>query len=37
MKEILDVHVPPAGGLGTGHKGLLILLTTHFTSNLVLH
>ena len=22
MKEILEAHVPPAGGLGTGHKGL---------------
>jgi photosystem I P700 chlorophyll a apoprotein A2 len=22
MREILDAHVPPAGGLGRGHKGL---------------
>ena len=22
MREILDAHTPPAGGLGTGHKGL---------------
>jgi photosystem I P700 chlorophyll a apoprotein A2 len=38
MKEILDAHVPPAGGLGTGHRGLFDTVNNslHFQLGLAL-
>jgi photosystem I P700 chlorophyll a apoprotein A2 len=38
IKEILDVHTPPAGGLGSGHKGLYDTLNNslHFQLGLAL-
>ena len=38
MREILDAHTPPAGGLGDGHKGLFdtVNKSLHFQVGLAL-